>query len=141
MTAALEGGEWSAACPGRTLPPERPVARCTGGWVGPRAGLDGRGKSRPHRDSIPDCPAHSNSLYRLTYPAHTLNPLGLCKISNAYTPISPVNDLRLPSASTCCFCRKNVSGNDSLTEMCVYARCGVRFCRRRYIIRVLICWS
>ena len=21
MTAALEGGEWSAACPGRTLPP------------------------------------------------------------------------------------------------------------------------
>ena len=25
---------------------------CTGGWVGPRAGLDGRGKCRPHRDSI-----------------------------------------------------------------------------------------
>jgi hypothetical protein len=23
------------------------------GWVGPRAGLDGCGKSRPHRDSIP----------------------------------------------------------------------------------------
>ena len=26
---------------------------CIGGWVGPRAGLDGCGKSRPHRDSIP----------------------------------------------------------------------------------------
>ena len=24
-----------------------------GGWVGPRAGLYVRGKSRPHRDSIP----------------------------------------------------------------------------------------
>ena len=31
-------------------------------WVG--------GKSRPHRDSIPDFPAYSQSLYRLSYPAH-----------------------------------------------------------------------
>ena len=30
------------------------------------------GKSRPHRDSIPDLPAHSQSLYRLSYPAHDL---------------------------------------------------------------------
>jgi len=29
------------------------------------------GKSRPHQDSIPDRPAHSQSLYRLSYPAHT----------------------------------------------------------------------
>ena len=28
------------------------------------------GKSRPHRDSIPDCPARSQSLHRLSYPAH-----------------------------------------------------------------------
>jgi len=28
------------------------------------------GKSRPHRDSIPDRPAHSQSLYRLSYPTH-----------------------------------------------------------------------
>ena len=28
------------------------------------------GKSRPHRDSIPDLPARSKSLYRLSYPAH-----------------------------------------------------------------------
>ena len=28
------------------------------------------GKSRPHRDSIPDRPAPSQSLYRLNYPAH-----------------------------------------------------------------------
>ena len=29
------------------------------------------GKSRPHRDSIPERPALSQSLYRLSYPAHT----------------------------------------------------------------------
>ena len=28
------------------------------------------GKSRPHRDSIPDPPARSQSPYRLSYPAH-----------------------------------------------------------------------
>jgi len=31
------------------------------------------GKSRPHQDSIPDCPAHSQSLYHLSYPAHNNN--------------------------------------------------------------------
>jgi len=28
-------------------PRERPGTNCIGGWVGPRAGLDGCGKSRP----------------------------------------------------------------------------------------------
>jgi hypothetical protein len=37
------------------LPPgNRPGTHCTGGWVGPRAGLDGCGISRLHRDSIPE---------------------------------------------------------------------------------------
>jgi hypothetical protein len=36
------------------LPPgKRPGTHRLGGWVNPRAGLDGCGKSRPHRDSIP----------------------------------------------------------------------------------------
>ena len=38
--------------------------------MGPRAGLDGRKISSP-RDSIPDRPVCSQSLYRLSYPAHT----------------------------------------------------------------------
>jgi hypothetical protein len=43
---------WIAAV--RPLYPlERPGAHCTGGWVGPRAGLDVCEKSRPQRDSIP----------------------------------------------------------------------------------------
>jgi hypothetical protein len=31
------------------------------------------GKSHPHRDSIPDCPAHSQLLYRLSYLAHNVH--------------------------------------------------------------------
>ena len=38
--------------------------------MGNRAGLDGCVKSRPHRDSISDHPALSQSLYRLSYWAH-----------------------------------------------------------------------
>jgi len=30
-----------------------PGTHCTGGWVGPRAGLDGCGKIFPHQDLIP----------------------------------------------------------------------------------------
>jgi hypothetical protein len=48
MTSALNAGEWSASRPGRALPPGKgpPRTHCTGGWVGPRAGLDteARGK-------------------------------------------------------------------------------------------------
>ena len=84
MTAALEGGEWSAARPSRTLPQGRPGAHFRGGWVGPRAGLDGR-KSRPHRDSIPDRPARSQSLYRLSYSAHT-------EVYNRFTNICQHNN-------------------------------------------------
>jgi hypothetical protein len=53
MTSALEGGGWSKSPPGHLYPRERPGTHCTGGWVGPRAGLDRCGKSRPHRDWIP----------------------------------------------------------------------------------------
>ena len=62
MTAALEGGEWSAARPGRTLPPGKdpvPVLQEAGRAPGP--GWTG-GKSRPHRDSIPNRPARSQSF-------------------------------------------------------------------------------
>jgi len=72
MTAALEGGEWSAARPGRTLPLGKtryPFYRRLGE---PQDRFERAEKSRPLRDSIPDCPARSQSLYRLSYPAHKL---------------------------------------------------------------------
>ena len=51
--------------PGRDPVPILQEARWAPGpvWKG--------GKSRPHRDSIPDRPARSQSLYRLSYRAHT----------------------------------------------------------------------
>ena len=60
MTAALEGGEWSASPPGKDWVPILQEAGWAPGpvWTG--------GKSRPHRDSIPDLPARSQSLYRLS---------------------------------------------------------------------------
>jgi len=70
MTAALEGGEWSAARPGRTLLPGKdliPIVQESGCAPGP---IGTFGKSRPHRHSIPDGPARSQSLYRPSYPAH-----------------------------------------------------------------------
>jgi hypothetical protein len=45
---------WVVSTTTRSLyPRERPGTHCTGGWVGPRAGLDRCEKSRPNRDSIP----------------------------------------------------------------------------------------
>jgi len=42
--------------------------------VGGPQGRSGRAeKSRPHWDSIPDRPARSLSLYRLSYPAHIIS--------------------------------------------------------------------
>ena len=71
MTAALEGGEWSAARPGRTLAPKKTqyqFYRRLGGPQG-RSGLGGN--SRPHRYSIPDRPVRSHSLCRLSYRVHS----------------------------------------------------------------------
>ena len=70
MTAALEGGEWSAARPGPQFTPgKEPVPILQEARWAPVPVWTGR-KSRPHRDSIPDRPARSQSLYRLSYPAH-----------------------------------------------------------------------
>jgi hypothetical protein len=50
---ALELGEESASAPATLYPWERPTTHYTEDWVGPRVGLDRRGKSRLHWDSIP----------------------------------------------------------------------------------------
>ena len=71
MTAALGGGKWSAARHSRTLPRENavPILQEAGWgrkpvWMG--------GISRPHRDWIPERPARSQTLYRLSYRAAAL---------------------------------------------------------------------
>ena len=52
-------------------PRERPGTHCIGGWVDPRAGLNGSGKSRPHRDSIPG----PSSPLRVAIPTALSRPL------------------------------------------------------------------
>jgi hypothetical protein len=107
MTAALEGDEWSAARPGRTLPPGKepvPILQ-EAGWA-PAPVWTG-GKSCPHRDSISDCPARSQSLYRLSYIVTSAKMFVLCllirestsllsfvlyemHLSRLYTAVSPI---------------------------------------------------
>jgi hypothetical protein len=60
-TSTLDGGEWSALRPGCAFTPgERtPGTHCTGGWVGPRAGLDTETRGKiplPLPGSNPDRP-------------------------------------------------------------------------------------
>jgi hypothetical protein len=45
FSSALGGGGWSAPRPGRFKPRERPGAHFMAGWMGPRVGLEGCGKS------------------------------------------------------------------------------------------------
>ena len=47
LTSALDGGGWSTPRSGRFNPEERTGTHYTGSPMGPRAGLDGCGKSRP----------------------------------------------------------------------------------------------
>ena len=55
-------------------PRERPGTHCTGGWVGPRAGLDRCGKSRPPSsfDSRTVQPIASRYTYWATRPTNTI---------------------------------------------------------------------
>jgi len=58
MTAALEGVSGQQHAPAALYPWQRPGTRCTGGWVGPRVGLEGRKiSSQPGFD-----PGSSSSL-------------------------------------------------------------------------------
>ena len=63
-------GWGSAPRPGRFTPGERSGTHCTGCWLGPRAGLDGCGKSRLHRDSIPG----PSSPQQVAIPTHLSRP-------------------------------------------------------------------
>jgi len=63
------------ATPLPLYPRERPSTHCIGGWVGPRAGLDGCGKSRPPSGFDP----------RTVQPVAEVNtvPLGMCHSAQA----------------------------------------------------------
>ena len=89
MTTALERGGWSAARPGRTLPPRNtqyPFCRRLGG----PQGRSGRAENlAPTGIRSPDRPSRSQSLYRLSYPAH---------VYTGYFILSAMCLLSLPAA-------------------------------------------
>jgi len=70
MTAALEGGEWSAARPRPHFTPgkDKVLILQEAGWA-PGPVWTG-GNSRPHRDSIPERPARSHYTDGATRPTY-----------------------------------------------------------------------
>jgi hypothetical protein len=71
-TSALDGGEWSSLY-SRV---KDPGTHCTGGWVGPRAGLDTEARRKilsplpGIEPRSPGRPSSSQTLYWLSYSAH-----------------------------------------------------------------------
>jgi len=63
-------GWGSAPRPDRLYPLERPGTHCTGGWVGPRAVLEGAENRVPTGIRSRTVQPVAQSLFRLSYPAH-----------------------------------------------------------------------
>jgi len=61
LTSALDGGEWSASCPGRFSPRER--AHVTNWIGGPRTVLEAAAYLCPAGDRVPVLRAVAHSLY------------------------------------------------------------------------------
>jgi len=86
MTATLGGGEWSAARPGRTLRPGKdPVPILQGAGWAPGPVWTG-GKSRPHRDSVPEPPARISVAISTELPGP--HPLIVLRLKKDYRYIS-----------------------------------------------------
>ena len=75
---------------------ERPGTQCTVGWVGPRAVLDKCGKSRPHRNSIPNRPARSSVAIPTELPVPNLSQIDPVYTSTSHFLKAHVN-ITLPS--------------------------------------------
>jgi hypothetical protein len=112
---------------------ERPGTDCIGGWVGPKAGLNGCGKSRPIGIRSPDRPACSESLYRLSnpgfiqFPCISQNYRNLCRLvhvkrNRADIPKWRHNSLRFKTAVAMCVQIKDVitssACSPSVTHQC-----------------------
>ena len=105
--------------PAALYPWEGPGTHCAGGWVGPRAGLNRCGKSRPPTGiRSPDRSARSQSLYRLRYPAHYCFP----KIDSNYVPrLSAAPPSPVPTEVLVAFLfSRNIWGNHSGCLFMVY---------------------
>ena len=95
MTAALEGVSGQQHVPAALYPLERSGTHFTGGWVGPGPVWTG-GKSRPHRDSIPDRPVRSSVAIPTELPGpifwDVTQRILLVVIGVSVYPIAPILD-------------------------------------------------
>ena len=82
-----------------------------GGWAPGPVWTDG--KSRPHRDSIPDRPARSQSLYQLSYPAHIFT--SLVK-GNVYYFCEVLQINRVCSLKLQCMCYSDIPSSSPAKE-------------------------
>jgi hypothetical protein len=90
-TSALDGGQWSASCPGRALVPGKklpvPIVQEAGRTPEPVWTRETRGKILSPLPGIePRSPgrlARSQTLYWLSYPAHPFKVLVSCILSNS----------------------------------------------------------
>jgi hypothetical protein len=94
FSTTLDGGESSASRPGRAFSPgERtPGTHCTGGWVGPRAGLDTEARGKilcPRRGSNPDRPVVQPVVRHYTARAPTV----YCTWENSLFGLCPSSDI------------------------------------------------
>ena len=77
MTAALEGGKWSAARPGCTLSPGKTRYPFTGAGWAPGPVWTGE-KFRPNRNSIPDRPYRSSVAMPTELPGPLFHKVTMC---------------------------------------------------------------
>jgi hypothetical protein len=91
---------WVVNASARPLyPRERASTHCTGGWMGPRVGPDGCGKSRPTTGiRSPDRLTRSEFPYRLSYPG----PLSAHLLTQIYKkrPFNKAISRRLPTPNS-----------------------------------------
>jgi len=113
-------GWWgSSPRPGLLYPRERPGIHCTVGWVGPRAGLEG-GKSRPHRDSIPDCRTRSSVAIPAELPGPLKHKMSVCKRLSPNVLLFYIFFVFDGDTQGMCLKREFCIGYDA---MCVYRHC------------------
>ena len=110
-----------------------PIVQETGWAPGP---VWTSGKSRPHLNSIPERPARSQSLYRLSYPAHETCLDRLRKTTNKHTHSVPVQ-IRIwsppPNMS-------NALGYTNFLEKCTTILLVIVALLSLFIRNIFYCW-
>jgi len=127
------------ATPRPIYPRERPGTRCTGGWVGPRAGLDGCGESRPppgfDRRTVP--PGSSVAVpTELPGAPQAVNCLLSLHLRVTYEALSPSLEKLLFASTLLRFC-PSVGLLQLASHWMDFSRCLILVCLFENIISVI----